>query len=81
MEEHISKYRLSLYASQYLFAHIREGQLEEKFYQTIVETFGTQETRDVVYQLSSAEFFDSPWGLHLLISHQFMDYKFCVESY
>jgi hypothetical protein len=67
-EERIHQYRLSIYASENLFVHIREGQLEERFYKRIVETFGNEGTCDSVHQLCHAHDWSrfKSWGLHLL---------------
>jgi hypothetical protein len=52
MTEHLDKYKLSSYALRYWFIHIREGNLEEKFSESILKTFERQDTRDLVYEIA-----------------------------
>jgi len=59
LKAHLDKHRLSSYASRYWSIHVREGNLEGKFAEAILDTFKMQEMRDSVVQI--AEYLKHPY--------------------
>jgi ankyrin repeat protein len=67
MDSCLMNYELARYAGRYWYKHVR-GTSETEFHSQILETFGTQRTRDLVFRIMDKYDYESSISILLLVS-------------